>query len=306
MIGLLLVFGFVGMYLGWPLLWDRFSRNLGRYGSYLMFMTNNPSATFSQQWRHWLLPLFAIPLFPWLCAAIGVNAVRRQGQTANRRLILYLVIWLLVPLVRLVQPGCPVYDGMRHYLEFLPAFWALGGIGFSRLVDWIGSGWGCGRRARVARIGVALLFVVAVVDPILTSIRLHPYEHTYFNRLIRCKSRAQRLGLVWAGDYFCVGFRDGAEIVNQLAPYGVRVAFHRFGWLPQVNGNLRPDLRLIGVEQAKEEDNSFVVVCDRGDGNRIWQQLQNEGFRLVATVDRLGETLVYVYQWPGRERLPTE
>jgi hypothetical protein len=107
------------------------------------------------------------------------------------------------PLAWLALSGANLYDGLRH-LFFLQPLLALGAA--SGIVGVTN------RISRRARLGFLAAVGLATVITIGDSVRLHPFEHVYFNRISGgLPAAAGRYEL----DYWGLSYREGAEWLNE-------------------------------------------------------------------------------------------
>lgn len=77
-------------------------------------------------------------------------------------------VWLGMVLVRYLLPRVIVYNGVRQFMEVIPALAILAGIGITNL-----------RIKKPAYIG--LVSALVILPSLVANIRLHPYEMLYFN-----------------------------------------------------------------------------------------------------------------------------
>lgn len=183
----------------------------------------------------WTMPEPLLLLVPLGAAA----ALARKERRADALLLL---LWFVVPPARHVFLGVQHFDGVRHFLEALPAAAALGGIGLAALVARV--------RARAPR--VLPFLAIAVAFPFAAALRDHfPIWTTYYNRLSGGLGGAWRRGLDEATDYWAASYRAGLEQISREAPAGARVAVPVAGhvaWALRPIA-IRPDLRPVGDEE---------------------------------------------------------
>ena len=175
------------------------------------FRAGPPKITELHGLKHvlWTTPL---PLLGF--AAVGVFAPRVRSEVR--------VFWLLgvaVPLLRTLLPGMRNFDGIRHFLEFVPAVCVFAGIGLMTVAD------GVRRVTRTSGRGhqlvVAFVLVVAVAPSAWSTIRLHPHGIAYYNVTIGGLAGAQSRGIADATDYWGSAYWQGLERIGELAGGGV-------------------------------------------------------------------------------------
>lgn len=210
----------------------------------LMVLATMPEATLA-------LWLGGVAALAWLGAAAfrgarrGGAAVVPPGSASAEELQWgrLLLAWCFVPIARASLPGTASFDGVRHFLEFLPAAALLAGWGAQRL---------CARaERRVPRSGrlAAVAIVGAVALPGVVGIaRYWPAPHVYFNHLTALAGGAERLfGPSETSDYWATSYRLGMEWLNAAAEPDARLVVPVAGWLARISGPrwLRPDIDVV-------------------------------------------------------------
>jgi len=188
----------------WPWLQRR---TLLRLGQYLSTFASQGTRPAHPGWNPDALvqTVATMPEAVLLLVAAGlVVATRRvaRGQDAGGAARL-LLAWACVPVLRASLPGALNFDGIRHFLEFLPAAVLLAGLGAVALVRLAPRG--PARAAAAVALGAV---VVANVGGAL--VRYHPYEMLYFNRIVGgLDGAARRHGFPEATDYWGGSYREG-------------------------------------------------------------------------------------------------
>jgi 4-amino-4-deoxy-L-arabinose transferase-like glycosyltransferase len=150
------------------------------FGGQLIEVTQMP--------REYVLVLLALQvpilmLTTGLAGTVGafVAAVRGSQEEADirrRAVLLALVLAPTVPVAVTVatQPG--LYNGIRHFVFILPPLAVLGGLAAAWIAQRLQ------RLGHLATAAGALAVVAGVASPVVEMVRLHPYEYTYYNRLV--------------------------------------------------------------------------------------------------------------------------
>ncbi|WP_424603186.1 hypothetical protein [Bradyrhizobium sp.] len=217
-----------------------------------------------------LLPRFAAGATPW-----------------QRRDIALVSLTVFFPLACQVIWHGPAFTGLRHFLFVVPALATLAGIGLDAAVAALA------RRGRVvASGGIALMAACLLVDAV-TLVRLHPYEHLFYNPVVGGLEGASRR---YDLDYW---FSSMPEALNQLEAYlrrtepadasrpaqvysvavcGERLPFEKTVTLPQLHWDFMPEWNQSEFFIAPTHMN-----CDSDlDG------------KVIGTVERLGVTIAYI------------
>ncbi len=224
-----------------------------------------------------------------------VSIVQARGQKlAAEALVL---LWLVVPLLRIAWPHSNFYDANRHFIEYIPALCALGGSGVAAALEWIRA------RAPIPRgalVGAAIASCAALAWPV---VEYHPYEGTYFNFLVGGLGEAQRRALfkvagasdlrVWGteGDYWNSSVRDGVrEAFKHVAGDGL---IGICGWPQTAVFNVDPPLRQRFVDWNGLDDVPVIYVLPR-EGLCGWEKVRKlESERPILKRVERGGGLIY-------------
>ena len=125
---------------------------------------------------------------------------------------LFLAIAVAVPIGRTVLPGMRNFDGVRHFIEFLPPLCALAGIGLAGLIEWLG------RLPAGARVLTrASACVVALLAVLVPTVQSHPNGVCYYNQFIGGLRGAREIGVEDATDYWCNSYWQALSWLNENA-----------------------------------------------------------------------------------------
>lgn len=132
---------------------------------------------------------------------------------ARRRLSIWcalLLAWLVVPLVRISAPGLGNYGGIRHFLEFWPAFAAVAALGVVAVHRGLVR-LRCPSSLRVAAVAGVLLV------PTATTLAASPFPCAYNNLLVGGNEGGRALGLSSSLDYWGSSLYPAYQDVAQQA-----------------------------------------------------------------------------------------
>jgi hypothetical protein len=225
------VLGFAIFFVAWPWLWHgrpaEWVEHTHEYVRFMAAYAKSKRPTFSAHPFRCLL--YMSP--PLVLLAAGRGAWPGRHASRERWFVTaVLLIWLMLPLVRVALPYSNYYDANRHFIEYIPALCALGGAGIAAL-------WRVARPFLAARLSAAGLHGVAIGAAAIALAILvwpvaqyHPFESTYFNMLAGGLGGAQRKGLLRTplvmderatgteGDYWMNSLREGTRVARRLAP----------------------------------------------------------------------------------------
>lgn len=169
--------------------------------------------------RRYALEMLAITMPPGLLALAllgGVRAVHRvasgpRGRPQVRAALL--LAWVAVPLTIVVLLRPRLYDGIRHLLFVLPGLALLASLGGAWLVERAGES-----RWR----GLTLTAVVAaLLAPVPSMLRLHPYQVTYYNAFVGGTGGADGR---FETDYWVSSYGEAVRWLNRRAASDRRAA----------------------------------------------------------------------------------
>lgn len=288
----------------WPWLWWAGPlRGVERLGTFIGFArsvaTNGRGGFTAYPFR---CLLFMTP--PVLLAAAAVGCWPGRAPTRKRLAICaLLLVWMLVPLLRVAVPHANFYDANRHFIEYVPALCALGGLGFADTWRWI-------KTRLPAGLGAAGLQAIAASTAVLVAATLiwplaayHPFEIAYFNFMTGGLGGAQRAGVfrlapstsftnATEGDYWLSSLREGMRIAETFGAPGRPIGV--CAWLPALaaidSDRAPPPPVTAEVERADVE----VVYVSPREGPCPWKRAHElERWRpLLWRVER-GGGLIY-------------
>lgn len=151
-------------------------------------------------------PLHVLLTTPPIVLVLGLLGAVAPGVDGKLRL--FLLLWTLVPIARVSAPGMRDFDGVRHFLEFLPPLAILAAIGLERLL----------RLARAEHRLVRVAAVGAAVAPgLVVTAATHPNGICYYNGLIGGLGGAAKAGILDATDYWGNSYWQGLDWLNENA-----------------------------------------------------------------------------------------
>jgi hypothetical protein len=150
------------------------------FGGHLIEVTQMPRAYVPE------LIALQVPflmLVTGLSGTVGsaVSAVRSWRDRVDIRqgaVLLALVLAPTVPVLATVATRPGLYNGIRHFVFILPPLAVLGGLTVAWLAQHLE------RLGPLAMAAGALAITVGITSPVVDMVRLHPYEYTYYNRLL--------------------------------------------------------------------------------------------------------------------------
>jgi Dolichyl-phosphate-mannose-protein mannosyltransferase len=149
-----------------------------------------------------------------LCGlALALIGLTRREVAMPRRAVLLLVATAAVfPILFTVVTRPAMYNGIRHFVFVTPPLAVLGGLAGACLIALLR------HRGRAAMAVGAVVFAGLAALPVIGMARLHPYEYTYYNRLVGGVRGAQSRYML---DYWGLSFKQvSAAFLAKLAERG--------------------------------------------------------------------------------------
>ncbi len=236
------------------------------------------------------------PEFVLLLALLGAVSIGRL-KTQRNVMILFLLNALFIPFLGIL-PGAVLHDGVRQLLSTLPFLAGLAGAGFYVLVRFVRE-----RTEKMASLGkiknlqlkvVGAAFVLLSFPSAWDLFLYHPYELSYYNRLVGGTRGAFQQGLEVT--YFMEAFTpEFLKFLNEKLPPNavINASFANFMFsYYQKENRLRPDIQI----SDKEDNFDYYVLLTR---RSVWSKKERTlfGSHLPFAAVRLGDVpLVLVYK----------
>lgn len=244
-----LVSGFT-YYLSWPLLYT--SPSLAKL--YFQYIFSQGGRQGKGEWS--LQPtkmilagnaeIFVILLCVGL-AFIMIMFFKRKSFSAHWLMVL---LWFLVPILRISAPISVNFDGFRHYLEYLPAASLIAALGAVSIIDNFKN-----RSAHSSIIVISFILFTILANTVYIYAKVFPYNYIYFNQFVGGSTGALKIfkqGEVT--DYWAVSYRDGIRWLNQSAGNGALLDVPIGDYLVTIPSGLwlREDIKIISDNQIDE------------------------------------------------------
>jgi hypothetical protein len=200
-------------------------------------------------------------------------------------------------MIMALMPGAVLHDGVRQLLSALPFLAALAGVGFFAITSWLlraaRRSEGIQRITNLRAKIIAAVFLVASFHPLMDLYLAHPFQLSYYNRLVGGIRGAYRRGLETT--YFMEAITPAfLQTLNEKLPQnaGLNASFANFMLeFYQKEGMLRRDLRFGGSGPF----DFYLVLNRRSALSPQDRQLMRSEARPVESVGVAGVPLVALF-----------
>jgi len=212
------IVGLVFMFLAFPLLMINFPENFNLYISSLTERGYSGDAGIN--FMPVINAVVTMPLTILIAFAAGLVNIIYQS-IKNKKLDdlhLLLLLWVGITLGRVSMPGANDFDGIRHWLEIVPAFAMIAAIGISPLFRLIIEKLKKKLKERednyqlkVGRAVLVVLIVIFFLPVTAWNIQNHPNQIVFFNSIVGGLKGAREHKLPDTTDYWGNSYRQGFE-----------------------------------------------------------------------------------------------
>jgi hypothetical protein len=284
-------------FLSWPWLWTDPRRFLIYINIFSSVGYNSGSQIFN--FTPLSLIFFTMPKYFLAFLLVGIGFSILWMIRKKNPMIRLLIMWMIVPVLRVSIPGAVNFDGIRHFLEFLPAAAILAAFGIVTAIQSIK--W---QKIWLKR-GIALFLLAASIFNIVEyEITYHPYEYLYFNRLIGTRQDAAKVfGQDQISDYWAITYRKGMAWLKQNAVQDSYLYIPIAEWLANITQRvwLRTDIQTIDRNQLekirKTDAPIYVMFINRP---AFYDDIANiciKNGSPVYQIDLMGSSLMQIYRF---------
>lgn len=201
-----------------------------------------------------------VPFFIAISTPLQVLALSLIGSVCslflfrkeNNKFSFLLLMWFMVPVLRVMWPGSSVYSGVRQIMEYIPAMAALSGIGAFILRNYL-------KKYLKSSFISSLLILLAFIPLIITLWKMHPNESVYINSLTGGLKGARAKNIPGVGETMGNAYLQGILWLNKYADKNAR-----FGLPVGLASNIprqfiRPDIKLGGFFSGMKREGEYMM-----------------------------------------------
>src|SRR3989344_1012537 len=213
--------------ISWPYLWQDLGGLFKVVGFYLeRGLSGQEEAGIFLPGEINIYPLvwIIITTAPWvlfLCI-LGFYSTRKDRRPD--KVCLLWLLWLVVPVIRVMLPHARTYGGVRQLMEYIPAMALLAVVGAAKLKEMVDR-----------KIFIPVVVLAIFIPHIFVLVRFHPNENVYFNFLVGGIKGASERNIPYWGNSFGNAYLQGIWWLNQNAEESAKLAL-----LQKVNTNISP------------------------------------------------------------------
>ncbi len=211
-------------YISWPYLWHS---PIATFIEVLETMAKYPVSPkiffYGRAYRSYEVPLRYLPVLlgitltepVWILFTAGISSAifkvfKKKLAWQDLSIIIFWFGFMLA-YVLIMRP--PMYDNYRHFLFILPPVFIISGFAIEEIYKKLSQNW-----LKISFLVFILAFGVS------GSLKLHPYEYTYYNSIVGGTGNAEGK---FATDYWLTCYKDAAEAFNEKFPDGETLMVYR-------------------------------------------------------------------------------
>jgi hypothetical protein len=219
------------------------------------------------------VPFYYIPLMFGIVTPISILILFLIGfhktvKELKKPLHLLLFIWILVPIIIYAIINISIYNIIRHVLFLVPPLCILAGVGGAYLIKSLNKF--IPKKKRLEKIFQTMIFIIIFSLPLIDTITYHPYQTTYFNRLIGgIKGAEENFELEYWGN----SYKEGSKWLNENAEENATIIVPIAEWLPRYY--LRKDISIKKEINTYEKNLYVMFMIDNTYKNNLMNTLES-------------------------------
>ncbi|KKS63718.1 MAG: Glycosyl transferase family 39 [Candidatus Daviesbacteria bacterium GW2011_GWA1_42_6] len=200
--------------------------------------------------------LFTTPPLTLIFLIFGLLAVF-LSKNDKKSFGFLLILWLAIPILRVILPGSTIYGGIRQVMEFLPAMALLSGFGAWQIIQW-------SKKGKAIALILQVVLILLFLWPASVLINLHPNENVYFNSFIGGLSGAKEVNFPSWGNSFGNAYYQGIKWINANSDKDAKVVLLQGTLANAPLIYFRPDIKYL-PESASGKKNYFSGINREGE-----------------------------------------
>lgn len=235
-----------------------------------------------------ILILFKTPEIIMFFAAIALFGVARKKIANDLKVGYLLLLWIIVPIVRVSLPNVWFYSGVRQFMEVLPPIAILSGVGaYFLLKNW-----------KFSKFASPILIILTLIILLIPIMKLHPNENVYFNSFAGGLRGGADKNLMDGTLTYGNVYKQAADWLNKNAPKDSNVAFLSGRMYALSPLFLRPDISIspYHFSNFKQKGEYIIKVEDSLNPASFSQRFASNFLKPVYTFSIDGVRLLSIYK----------
>jgi hypothetical protein len=244
-------------------------------------------------WSLWWYPIVSfvtsLPLLIVVSSLIGVlfllfQSVQSHQKQTYRTMLALCLLWLFIPLIRIISPTSAYYDGFRHFIEILPViamFSAVGTWSMSLLILKVSK-----RGLEHKNTLLIGIYIVIISQLLFINMNLFPYSSGFLNMLVSNKNMG------YDREYSGLAIKEGMNILlNRYDSFTV--------WVP-IGGHLSWYYIRPGKDQyvytAQMADSIVYINKYSHSSKSELEALLTPDFKMIHEIKKGNDVFGWVYR----------
>jgi hypothetical protein len=255
----------------WPYIWVDTANRLSPFLHYYLHLAMSGGSNF--HFDRLYLFLSVQPPAVLIFGAFGVAiCVYEAVKGVKRELNIFLLLWCILPVIRVALPKTTDFDGVRHYLEYAVPLGIIVGNGFIFSLRRIMGYLSAKTTKQTVTFTTAFIMAILPLQWAFVLLMTHPFEIAYYNFIVGGTKGAQQK---WedATDYWGAGYRQGTNWLNDHAEKDAVIIIPICAWTVWATQSMwmRDDLILATMgEKLTEQDQVEVAKYFLSHKNPIY------------------------------------
>lgn len=192
------------------------------------------------------------PLYVFLLFLIGFIFGLFKLRGEKDKFFFLLILWMIVPIFRVMLPGASIYSGVRQIMEYVFPLAAICGIGAMGIRDVLSKTF---RKPFI----ISLFIILGFLPLAMTLYRMHPNENVFINSLVGGLGGAVEKQIPGAGESMGNVYLQGLKWLNGNAPEGAK-----YGTPVGLGSNVprqfeRSDLKFGGFFSGERREGEYMM-----------------------------------------------
>jgi len=288
--------------LSWPYLYNDTFHRLKSYWAYIFSQGDRVG---SKVWNIDPLrqALTTMPELMLIAFGIGAFLVFLQALRDKSPFWRLLLLWVTIPVFRISIPGAVNFDGIRHFMEFVPAVCLISGYGVSQTISSLV------QKRHLPKLALQIsVLILLTFNRALINWQFYPYLHLYYNTFTGglAGARDKFLGIE-ASDYWGSSYRQGMEWLSKNAQANSSVCAMIAPWIVELSAPvlLRSDIHVItqipdfSIMRQSQEPYYLMFILRDGGSNQDEIDYTRKRGHLVYQIIVSRVPILQIYQFGG-------